>query len=447
MQQFKDNRRRLLWQIWSRNSYDESTGRANAPPAREEAFSFTKSPLESNIDSPDTKNESKMKHLTLKDREIIEQMLRSLKSFSAIIERLGKSKSTISREIRKCSIRSDKSAPHRIANCCKFRYECHKHYICTDELYARSCSAKQCRYFKRCNSHIVKIIRKKHVSGSWSLLMSVTLVQWKPSVCCGKKYNIAKIVEKQYRFALVESRSGANISESEMMAFDKFVMPSIREGQSIRHIPASNPDSFSICGKVLYRPISARMIVAWKFDMPRIIWMKPRKQKSLVHKIDKKCKIGRTYSDFLQFIPDNSRLPVVEMDTVIGDMGGKVLLTISFHTPFLFPAYLQNRNASQSVIDIFEQLYADLGKDIFCRLSPVILTDNGSQFSNPSALEFDRDEEPTYTDFLLWFQHRISKARRWSCPWFCPSYYSQRTFLWFAYLDWCPTHGESHQFV
>lgn len=50
-------------------------------------------------------------------------------------------------------------------------------------------------------------------------------------------------------------------------------------------------------------------------------------------------------------------------------------------------AFLRERNTSQSVIDVFNSLYSTLGKDSFQRLFPVILTDNGSEFSNPQALE------------------------------------------------------------
>lgn len=45
---------------------------------------------------------------------------------------------------------------------------------------------------------------------------------------------------------------------------------------------------------------------------------------------------------------------------------------------------------SQSVIDIFDRLYLELRPDIFMELFPVILADNGSEFSNLSRIESDR---------------------------------------------------------
>ncbi len=50
-------------------------------------------------------------------------------------------------------------------------------------------------------------------------------------------------------------------------------------------------------------------------------------------------------------------------------------------------AFLRDANTSQSVIDIRNTL----GKENFKKLFPVILTDNGSEFSNPKAIEYGYD--------------------------------------------------------
>ena len=71
------------------------------------------------------------------------------------------------------------------------------------------------------------------------------------------------------------------------------------------------------------------------------------------------------------------------MDSVIGTVGGKVLLTIHFPETSFMMAFLRDANTSQSVIDVFDYLYRKLGKELFEKLFPVILTDRGSEFSNP----------------------------------------------------------------
>ena len=43
------------------------------------------------------------------------------------------------------------------------------------------------------------------------------------------------------------------------------------------------------------------------------------------------------------------------------------------------------------MIDIFNRLYWELRPDIFMELFPLLLCDNGSEFSNPSAIEFDAE--------------------------------------------------------
>ncbi len=52
-----------------------------------------------------------------------------------------------------------------------------------------------------------------------------------------------------------------------------------------------------------------------------------------------------------------------------------MLLTIHFNNCGFMLAFLREHNTSQSVIDIFNDLYSILGKDVFRRLFPVILTD------------------------------------------------------------------------
>ena len=66
-------------------------------------------------------------------------------------------------------------------------------------------------------------------------------------------------------------------------------------------------------------------------DLPRACMMRPRKKKNIDHKVDTQCRIGRSFNDFKQFCSSNPDCPVVEMDSVAGRIGGKVLLTLQFN--------------------------------------------------------------------------------------------------------------------
>lgn len=57
----------------------------------------------------------------------------------------------------------------------------------------------------------------------------------------------------------------------------------------------------------------------------------------------------------------------------------------------LMLAFLRDANTSRSVTDVFEDLYEKLGRYLYMKLFPVILTDRGSEFSNPLAIEMGRD--------------------------------------------------------
>lgn len=82
------------------------------------------------------------------------------------------------------------------------------------------------------------------------------------------------------------------------------------------------------------------------------------------------------------------------MDSVEGRKGGKVLLTLHFVKAELMLAFLRDANDSQSVLNCFDRLYLELGSNVFSSLIPLILTDNGSEFSNPKAIESDRQGNP-----------------------------------------------------
>ena len=76
---------------------------------------------------------AKKKHLTNEQRSQIEHMLRGRESLKEIALMLAKSTSTISREIRKHVVSSNKSAVRRIRNRCFYRKGCTKFYLCVDK--------------------------------------------------------------------------------------------------------------------------------------------------------------------------------------------------------------------------------------------------------------------------------------------------------------------------
>lgn len=322
-----------------------------------------------------------MSHLTESDRLKIEYGLRRRMSFQQLAQELGKSRSTICREVLKHRKASTKGAKGRLANRCINRRNCDVTNLCAGRRCRRKCSA-----CKNCNSVCPDF--KEEVCRRLSQA---------PYVCNGcpdeykcvlmKQFYISSAAQKEYHQLLVESRNGVNLTENEKSQISKIIHSGTQKGQSVHHIMSANKDSFTVCEKTVYRYVNAGLIRTKRGDMPRSCSMKPRKRKNIELKVDQKCRINRTYDDFKKYCKAHPDLPVVEMDSVHGARGGKVLLTIHINNCGLLLAFLRDANNSQSVIDVFNLLEDQLTIEVFQALFPVILTDNGSEFTNPVALE------------------------------------------------------------
>ena len=173
-----------------------------------------------------------------------------------------------------------------------------------------------------------------------------------------------------------------------MKNFVNIVSPLIKQGQTISHIYQTQ--NLKCSKSSLYNYIDQNQLSARNIDLPRRIRFSCRKSKRNPPK-DTSIRKGRTYDDFEKYLLDNPDTQVVEMDTVEGKKGGKVLLTMLFRNSKLMLAFLLEDKTRNSVLKVFNWIEGILGNDLFERTFPVILTDNGTEFSNPLSLEFNHD--------------------------------------------------------
>lgn len=199
----------------------------------------------------------------------------------------------------------------------------------------------------------------------------------------------ASYAQKEYELVRSESRAGFALSPTELKQMDDIVSPLLIKGQSLHHIAVHHADELMKSERTLYAYVNNGLFTARNLDMPRTVRMRPRKNVSRNLKVDKACREGRDFSCFQAYTKEHPDLSVRQIDSVEGLKGGAVLLTIHFVEQELQLAFLRKRNDSQSVIDIFNRLYLELRPDIFMELFPLLLADNGSEFSNPSAIECD----------------------------------------------------------
>lgn len=329
---------------------------------------------------------SKNKHLSIEERTTIKTMLDSSASFKEIARVLGRDCTTISKEIRNHLLFQKTGCYGHSFNDCANRRSCPVSGLCSDP----GCRFRRCSNCSKCHLHCQDYYKEYCPSLSRS-----------PYVCNGcckrqkctleKHIYSAVFAQKEYQLVRSESRSGVCISEAEALQLDSFISPLIQKGQSIHHICISNPSVVMFSEKTLYNYVDSGIFSARNIDLPRKVIYKTRKSRHDSFKVDKACRIGRTYQDYLAFLENWPDCPVVQIDSVEGRKGGKVLLTIHFVKAEFMLAYIRDRNTASSVFQIFERLYWELRPDRFLKLFPVLLADNGSEFSDPLALEMDAE--------------------------------------------------------
>lgn len=320
-------------------------------------------------------------HLSLSDRIIIEAGLRERRSFSAIAAELGKDPTTISKEVR-AHIKLNQAGGY---NPCMIRKDC-KHYgdLChpCKFTYGKSChSCYRTKCFDVCQdfqpAQCSKLDKPPYVCNG---------CQQRQTCKLERHLYEAKFAQKEYEAIRSESRQDFAVTPAELERIDQIISPLIKKGQSIHQICVNNADEIMLDERTIYNYVDAGLLSVGNIDLPRKVRYKVRKKKPPV-RVDKQCHLGRTHEDFLEYTAANPDVPIVEIDSVEGRKGGKVLLTVFFRNSNLMLAFLRDRNTARSVTEVFEWLYETLGHEQYCRLFPIILTDRGSEFTDPVSIE------------------------------------------------------------
>lgn len=350
------------------------------------------------------------KHLSLEDRLIIEREIGLNKSFKHIGTLLNKDCTTISKEIRNHYKIKNSGGYGRVFNNCIYRENCKINSLCSD---CHQSQNRLCRYCLKC----------KNVCSNYKE-QKCSKLNKPPYVCNGCK-NLPRctlskhIYEGAYAFneykqVLSETRSGVMIDQDEIDHLNDILVPLICEqGQSINQVYINNHNSIMHCEKTIYKLIDLGILKVRNIDLPRKVRFRERRKQTTVYKVDKHCLEGRSYEDFINYMEELPDTPIVQIDSVEGRKGGKVLLTIHFVNTSFMLAFIRKHNDAQSVIDIFNYIQSILGIDKFKELFVVILTDNGSEFSNPTEIEFDIKTGELRTK--IFYCHPSSPFEKGSC--------------------------------
>lgn len=322
------------------------------------------------------------RHMTLDDRIYLEKCLDKNMTFKDTAKFLCKDPSTLSKEVKKRRIHKPRNCFNDI-NRCSHKKHCDLKNVCT-----RPCN-KRCATCPLCNGNCIKFIPEV-----------CQRLEHAPFVCngCEKKfpcrldkyYYKANAAHNSYRNTVSTSREGINLSEADLSEIDELVTPLIRNGQSIAHIYASHKEDLPFSSRTLYNYVENSVLSIRNIDLPRKVKYKPRKKGKQLQK-EYSWLEGRKYSDFTAYLEEHTETSVVEMDTVEGVKGGRVLLTMLFRNSRCMLAFLLPDKTQASVLEVFNHLEVSLGTIVFQKTFPVILTDRGSEFLNPILLETGMD--------------------------------------------------------
>lgn len=317
----------------------------------------------------------KNKHLSFDDRLTIERGLSENLSFKAIGNTINKDCTTVAKEIKNHIQYKNTGAVGRPFFDCIHRHNC--------EFKERGikCNIKNCNHYQK--ETCVKLSKPPYVCNGCKNKSNCTL---------SKKIYSAEYAYKEYKDILVNSRQGINFTKEEIQNLNDILVPLIKEQkQSIHHACINNKNKIMCSEREIYNLVDIGALEVKNIDLARKVRYRQTPKRKTYYKIDKKCLEGRKYDDYLIYISNNPDINLVEMDTVEGIKGGKVLLTIHFVNCSFMLAFIREHNDAQSVIDIFNMIEEQIGTEVFKILFPVILTDNGSEFSNPVEIEINND--------------------------------------------------------
>lgn len=221
------------------------------------------------------------------------------------------------------------------------------------------------------------------------------LLRW-PHVCngcnkrhyhCGHKWRCEYVALRAQRLAdtvLSESRKGVDLPEDEFERIVAIIRADLARGLSPSQIAQGRANELNIAPSTMYRWIARGYAGMSNMELRRKVGYKPRIRNTL-----KPTSHGpkRSFAAFLD-LDETLRDCACEMDCVIGkahDM--QCILTLYLRSCKFQVCLLLKQKTAHEVVHTLDMLEGVVGKAAFQQMFGLILTDNGSEFSDFSAIE------------------------------------------------------------
>lgn len=291
-------------------------------------------------------------HLSYEDRKNIEDGLNENKSIYKIAIELNRSSSSIYREVDRNKVFS-KPNNWNVGN----RYE-NPNY----------------------NPHCEKLDKSPYVCNGCK----------SRSGCKKERYTYyARKADDTYKEVKSEARKGINLSPEEVFEINKIITPLIKKGQTINHLYINHPDLLNFSKPAFYNYVNNGVFEFKPLDFPRIVKYKKRKNSDMRRtRKEREILIGRKYKDFILYSANHPDINIVEMDTVMGLQNeSDCFLTLLWRKSKFMLIFKLESQTTDEVTKVFEYLQQSLEADVYKKLFPVILTDNGHEFFDVLNIE------------------------------------------------------------
>ena len=310
-------------------------------------------------------------HLTFEERCKIEELLNKIMRKYQIAKEIGKTQSTISREINR----------HK-------QFHMHSDY---------STNYYSCVYFKDCKKcdHKCKFYKPIICKDRDKFYGACNNCEKVKNCKLDKYFYRATRAERDYRYNLSESRKGINLDENDLYNLAHLICPLIRQGQSIYVILQNHPE-IKLSAKTIYNYISSGYFKDFGVTNMTLKRTIKRKKRCVSNTKLKKRKepvdyTGRTYADYLQYKLDNPDKSTTEMDTLYNHQSGPYIQTFIFENTGFMIGILHKEKTANSMSKALNDFQETLTSDEYENLFSLLLTDRGTEFCKPIQFEINQN--------------------------------------------------------
>ncbi len=332
---------------------------------------------------PRKSTQSTKSHLTEDERITIQTMLANNQSPYQISKVICKSASTITREIDKHA-KIIKAKP-----VCKNQHDCLRKKLCKGRYctkYCKTCLTCDCTTL--CPDFEIaicpKILKSPHVCNGCDKFDKCKLE---------KRLYKAIYAQSEYSSMLIDKRSGYDLTIEELTKIDGLITPLIKAGHSPYAVITELGDVLPCSRSTLYRLIDSGLLEVRNIDLYEKVKRKPRRHTAPLNKdgyaIISKAKRGHLWNDYLIFKEAHPDMFTVQMDCVEGKKeDSAVLLTLDWIIEHMQLYFIMDKQEASEVVNQLDKIEQALGYELFCEMFPIILTDNGHEFSDVHGIEF-----------------------------------------------------------